>query len=97
MQICGYGGMADALGSGPSGGNSMEVQVLLTAPEFHGRQPKNSRGHAQRLTAIFCFPPWAPFRLAGVFPEAAGAEKVFANFCRPGKALPPTKFCSKNF
>ena len=30
---CGYGGMADALGSGPSGGNSMEVQVLLTAPE----------------------------------------------------------------
>ena len=32
MQICGYGGMADALGSGPSGGNSMEVQVLLTAP-----------------------------------------------------------------
>ena len=38
--------VADALGSGPSGGNSMEVQVLLTAPEFHGRQPKNSRGHA---------------------------------------------------
>lgn len=33
MHICGYGGMADALGSGPSGGNSMEVQVLLTAPK----------------------------------------------------------------
>ena len=30
--FCGHGGMADALGSGPSARKGMEVQVLLTAP-----------------------------------------------------------------
>ena len=31
--FCGHGGMADALGSGPSARKGMEVQVLLTAPK----------------------------------------------------------------
>ena len=31
-QICGSGGMADALASGASRGNSVEVQVLSAAP-----------------------------------------------------------------
>ena len=30
--ICGHGGTADALASGASGGNPVEVQVLLAAP-----------------------------------------------------------------
>jgi hypothetical protein len=29
---CGHGGTADALASGASGGNPVEVQVLLAAP-----------------------------------------------------------------
>ena len=32
---CGHGGMADALGSGPSESNLMEVQVLLPAPKIN--------------------------------------------------------------
>ena len=31
-QMCGSGGMADALASGASGGNPVEVQVLSAAP-----------------------------------------------------------------
>ena len=30
--LCGHGGTADALASGASGGNPVEVQILLTAP-----------------------------------------------------------------
>ena len=32
IQLCGSGGMADALASGASGGNPVEVQVLSAAP-----------------------------------------------------------------
>ena len=35
--ICGSGGMADALDSGSSRGNSVQVQVLLPAPKSKGR------------------------------------------------------------
>ena len=32
---CGSGGTADALASGASGGNPVEVQILSTAPFFY--------------------------------------------------------------
>ena len=53
---CGYGGMADALGSGPSGGNSMEVQVLLTAPHKNCRLESSlSVRKLARTGAIFVY------------------------------------------
>ena len=30
--MCGYGGMADTLASGANGSNTVQVQVLLSAP-----------------------------------------------------------------
>src|SRR5208283_5922656 len=61
--VCGYGGMADALGSSPSGGNPVEVRLLLAAPKScpngemaatHGLGPCARKGVGVRL------PLWAP-------------------------------------
>ena len=33
--MCGYGGMADTSASGADGSNTVQVQVLLSAPKFY--------------------------------------------------------------
>ena len=35
IKICGHGGTADALVSGTSESNLLQVQILLTAPKFY--------------------------------------------------------------
>lgn len=46
---CGSGGMADALASGASGGNPVEVQLLSTAPF-------DNSGSRAYLLSFFIFP-----------------------------------------
>lgn len=49
--FCGHGGMADALGSGPSARKGMEVQVLLTAPSLNSL----NFFFVKKTFGLFCF------------------------------------------
>ena len=73
IQNCGSGGTADALASGASGGNTVEVHILSTAPsnlvadektKFYAvvaeRQTHHLEGVAGRLVWVQ-IPPTAPF------------------------------------
>ena len=58
--FCGHGGMADALGSGPSARKGMEVQVLLTAPTDDS---SDFFCHEKKVRAVFLWKKSIPFAL----------------------------------
>ena len=72
QQKCGSGGTADALASGASGGNPVEVQILSTAPFFYlddcGRAPlrKRDRDHDDLLDGKCVMRTWRNGRRAAL-------------------------------